>query len=308
MRGMWLLATYPGITYWGGLPYTYAAIVPCSLLATVLLWKLHEAREAWRIIWLALLLGVLFVAYDLLPFFGLAALLIIWRNRQYRFLPWVAVMLMIPQALVLGWLKWVYAVPPLNSNTVLYYTILRSYVRWPDFGQWATLLTDIPRVAVQVYLFSNFLFLPLCFFLLWVLNCWGQRIAGHPVEHTVLCAALLLFLFSNLAPPYEGRWQLRGDWIARLYQPIFAVLLLFSVRKLQAVAAQPGWVQTACLVLFLTTVILQATVAAGPVLRTPYAGELYYRFYKREPPESFAKNLAHYGRRPLGFCASSSVQ
>src|SRR5690349_16910097 len=29
---MWLLALYPGIYYWAGLPYSYAAIVPCCLL------------------------------------------------------------------------------------------------------------------------------------------------------------------------------------------------------------------------------------------------------------------------------------
>ena len=49
-----LLATYPGWMYWAGLPYSYAAIVPLSLLCMVLLWRVetligwHQALLAGR--------------------------------------------------------------------------------------------------------------------------------------------------------------------------------------------------------------------------------------------------------------------
>ena len=67
--------------YWAGLPYSYAIIVPASLLCMALLWRV-ETLTTWRQALLAGLgLGVLFTGYDLLPFFGAAALLLLlWRR------------------------------------------------------------------------------------------------------------------------------------------------------------------------------------------------------------------------------------
>src|SRR5207249_2148247 len=75
--GTWLLALYPGITYWAALPYSYAAIVPCSLFCMMFLWRLESATSPRRIFWWCALLGALFLAYDLLPFFAPAALLVL---------------------------------------------------------------------------------------------------------------------------------------------------------------------------------------------------------------------------------------
>jgi hypothetical protein len=305
-RAMWLLATYPGITYWGALPYSYSAIVPCSLFAIVLLWKLNTTRSGWSVMLLSLGLGVLFVGYDLFPFFGLAAGLIVWRKRDYLHLPLVAIGSLIPQTLVWAWLKVFYSMDLRNSNTETLYSVPLSYLHRPDFGKWASLLVDVPRVAIQNFLFSNFLFLPLLFLLLYALSR-RRKLEFHPAESMVLLAGLLVFLFNNLAPPYEG-WQLRGDWISRLYQPIFTALLLFSARVLQASAEWPRWLKTTCVTLFLATVILQGLFSAGPVLNNPLAGPMYYQFYKHHPtehygqPESLARNLQVHGRRPLGFC------
>jgi hypothetical protein len=52
-----LIATYPGIHYWVGLPYSYAVIVPSSLAATAILWdcrtrigsrELRSCRSHWE--------------------------------------------------------------------------------------------------------------------------------------------------------------------------------------------------------------------------------------------------------------------
>ncbi len=43
-----LLATYPGWMYWAGLPYSYAAIVPLSLLCLVLLWQIETLTTGAR--------------------------------------------------------------------------------------------------------------------------------------------------------------------------------------------------------------------------------------------------------------------
>ena len=40
---LWLLATYPGITYWSGLPYSYVTIVPGSLACLMLLYRVQVA-------------------------------------------------------------------------------------------------------------------------------------------------------------------------------------------------------------------------------------------------------------------------
>src|SRR5262245_22708567 len=40
IAGIWLLATYPGVTYWGALPYANATIVPASLGSFLLLVRL----------------------------------------------------------------------------------------------------------------------------------------------------------------------------------------------------------------------------------------------------------------------------
>jgi hypothetical protein len=307
-RAMWLLATYPGITYWGGLPYSYSAIVPCSLFALMLLWRLNNSRDARSVLFLSLGLGVLFVGYDLFPFFGLAAILIVLSHRLYLKVPLVVVGALVPQMLVWTWLKSFHGVDLRNSNTEPLYTIPLSYLHRPDFGKWAALLGDVPRVGVYNFLFSNFLFLPLLFVLLYGLNRWKKQMRLHPVEKMVLCAGLFVFLFNNMAPPYEG-WQMRGDWISRLYQPTFTALLLFSARALQFASGWSRGLKTTCMGLFLVTVLLQGLFSAGPILNNPLAGPLFFRFYKHHPtdrelgePDSLARNLEAHGRRPLGFC------
>jgi hypothetical protein len=39
MAGLWLLAAYPGITYYAGQPFLYALIVPGCLWLSLLLWQ-----------------------------------------------------------------------------------------------------------------------------------------------------------------------------------------------------------------------------------------------------------------------------
>lgn len=71
-----------------------------------------------------------------------------------------------------------------------------------------------------------------------------------------------------------------------------ALMLLFTGCRSMATIAK---VHRAAL--FLATVILQGLFSAGPFLNDPFAGEMYYRFYKHHPterligqPESLARN------------------
>ena len=302
VAGMWLLATYPGISYWAALPYAYAAIVPCSLCAIMLLWKLERATLLTTGIGLSLLLGVLFIAYDLLPFFGLAAIIIVVVKRRYRHLPWVLLALIIPSVASNLLLRVFFGVGFRNDNTDVYYSVIQSYLHKPDVHGWIALLTDLPRILVDNYLFSNFLFLPLLFLILCAFNFLaGRRLRFSLTEKAVLLAVATVFLFNNVAPPYPG-WQLRGYYITRLYQPLFIVLLLFSARMAQQAFVLRGRWRNAILALLVIAVVANATVAFGPVIHNRFTGQIYYRFYRHASPDSLEVNLNRYGRRPLGFC------
>lgn len=299
---MWLLATYPGIAYWAALPYSYAAIVPCSLLAVVLLWKFNDATETSQVgIW-SFLLGILFTAYDLLPFFGVAALMMVLSKKRYRQLPVVVLGLVAPLLIVLGLLKVLFQLNPQNTNTEVYLNVLHSYLYPPTIAQWLPVLKSFPMVSLNSFFFSNFLFLPLLFLFLWLLQLFAIRVPMHLVVKVVLLAVVLVFLFNNLAPWYAG-WQLRGSWIVRLYQPVFVVMVLFSAQVLQAAVSSRLTLKIIGLALFFLTLIGNASVSFGPMINNPYAGEIYHRFYRHCSPQSMTKNLLRYGRRPLGFCS-----
>src|SRR5207248_144351 len=133
-----LLATYPGIYYWAGLPYCYVAIVPATLGATMIVYELQSADSYPRVAVLALLLGILF-----LPAMFLIALIV---NRAT------------------GW-----------------------------------------------------------------------RVPMGPAVRWVLLTALGLFFFINLAPPYKG-WQFRGVGVSRIYQPVFAAMLVHVLAVTESIA------------------------------------------------------------------------
>ncbi|HEY0514876.1 MAG TPA: hypothetical protein VGH73_23480 [Thermoanaerobaculia bacterium] len=301
-----LLATYPGWVYWAGLPYSYAAIVPASLLCMVLLWRV-ESLAGWRQALAAGLgLGVLFTAYDLLPFFGAAALLLLLWRRLWAPAAVLAVAQVIPTLLVNEVLKRVYAVPFRNGNTEAYFHILRSYLPPYDGAGWGALLRRLPQVLAETYLYSNFLFLPILFLLGLAAARWlppGDR-PFRPAELSVLAATVLLFLFGNAGPPYPG-WQLRGVWIARLYQPAAAALFSILAGLCARRALLPRAVRGAALAALLLTVAVDAWIVFAPVLgRAELSGFVYYRFYRHATRAVYAENLARFGARPAGFCAS----
>ncbi len=304
-----LLATYPGWMYWGGLPYSYAIIVPASLLCMVLLWRV-ETLTTWREALLAGLgLGVLFTGYDLLPFFGTAALLLLLRRRLWLPCVVLAVAQLLPTLATTALLWRIFQVPFRNSNTEAYFAILKSY--WPpiDLHAWWALLRQFPEAAVTNALFSNFLFLPLLALAALLAAPFASRClpreppAVPPAEGSLLLAIVLLFLFNNLAPPYPV-WPLRGAWVARLYQPAVAALIPILAYVFARARLLPQPLRRGVWGALALTVALQAWVVFAPVLGAPrLSGELYWRFYRHAPRPYYAENLERYGARPAGFCA-----
>jgi hypothetical protein len=305
---LWLLATYPGYVYWGGSPYSYAAIVPLSLLSLVVLWRLQTVTT-WREAFLyGLVLGILFTGYDLLPFFGVAGILLLARRRLWSASAALAVAALIPQLLVLVGLHRLWGVAFRNSNNEVYATILRSYLSPIDGLQWGELLARIPAILVDNFLYGNFLFLPLLFLfgLLAATRTSGERPTLVPAEKCVLLAGLLVFLVNNAAPPYEG-WQMRGPWISRLYQPVGVVMLAFLGRFYGRLWLLPRSLRFGSRAALALVVGLNAWVIFAPLLlRSPLmTGLLYYRFFQHSSPSAYVDNLKRFGFRPIGFCAST---
>ena len=303
---LWLLATYPGWMYWAGLPYSYATIVPFSLLCLVLLWKM-ETLTSWRqALAYGLAMGVLFTGYDLLPFFGAAGVLLLLYRRLWVSTLVFGVAQLIPTIAVAAVLQKFFQVPFRNSNTEAYFAILKSYFPPIDLKGWWVFLRQFPQAVWDNYFFSNFLFLPVLFLVCLALARRlprGSRILP-PAEACLLAAAVLLFLFNNLAPPYPG-WPMRGSWVARLYQPVFAVMIsglaafYLHARLLPAALRRTAWAVLAI------TLAAQSVVVFGPVLgHAELAGELYLRFYRHARRPHYQENLAKFGVRPAGVCSN----
>jgi hypothetical protein len=327
----WILATYPGIPYWAGLPYCYTAIVPSCLVCAILLAKLEHAAEYAHVLLLALGIGTTFIAYDLLPFFVPAGVLILLLRpdlvgRRLRTLTVFCCAAILPTIISNLALKLFFGARLLNDNTSIYYNIIGAYYglaagllhlpRWPTLRQpvmppelaglgWGELLSRGPRIFIEDYLFGNFLFLPIFVLALGSVLAWHRRLTVPLPERSLAIAALAVFLFNNLAPPYPG-WQLRGMWIPRLYQPLIAFFLLFIAGHTAMVPKALGrrwWRALVAGVVCLC--VVNASVAFGPILGNTVAAIIDQRFYKHAvDATALVKNVKRYGRRPIGFCAT----
>ncbi len=306
---LWLLATYPGWMYWAGSPYSYAAIVPFSLLSLVLLWRL-ETPTSWRgALLVGLALGVLFTGYDLLPYFGAAGILLLLWRRLWVPCAVFAVAQVVPTALVAAALWSVFRVPFRNNNTEAYFAVLKSYFSPVDLQAWWALLRQFPQSLLDSYLYSNFLFLPLLF----LFGLLASRRLPREVpflrraEPWLLIAAVLLFLFNNLAPPYQG-WPLRGSWVARLYQPVVAAMIALLADFYARAALLPRFLRLAAGTALSLTLVFQTWVVFAPLLGDArMSGYLYYRFYQHAPRPVYADNIGRLGARPVSFCASVPI-
>jgi hypothetical protein len=294
-----LLSTYPGIAYWVGLPYSYAAIVPGMLLSTVLLCTIDRTDRAGTILGCCALLGLISVAYDLLPYLAPAVMLMLVLKRRWLLAGPAVVAMVLPMSAFTLILSHVFSVPLGNANSGIYRTVLTSYLDGVPGAVWWRLIQEAPWLLWHNWIYSNFLFLPLLFMLLLPVASWLGMAVGR-VEGAVLCAALCVFLLNNMAPPYPG-WQMRGTFIPRLYQPIFGVLILFCCRVVQAAEPFPR-VRWAVAALVVGAMLGNAAVTYGPALGMPVAAHVYHHFYRHGPPNALSRNLKTYGRRPRGLC------
>ncbi|MBI4798604.1 MAG: hypothetical protein HY794_07710 [Desulfarculus sp.] len=296
--GTWLLALYPGLAYWGGLPYSYAIIVPASLWGFMLLCRLDQARGPAGLLWPCLGLGALALGYDLLPFFAPAALgLTWWRTRRLVCCGLGLAALAAPTVLLLLLLE-ALGVPAESQNAAQPLAILWSYLRASDLAAWGRLLMQVPEILLNNLLAGNFYVLPLLFLILLGLNLRRGGVRLQAPETALLLGLLLVFLFNNLAPPH-GFPTFRGVHVARFYQPACAVLIYYVARVMQQGQGRPLLAGLCALAL-----AANALLVAGPVLGLKPASEVYWRFYRHAPRADYLdKFLERHGRRPMGVCA-----
>jgi FtsH-binding integral membrane protein len=121
------------------------------------------------------------------------------------------------------------------------------------------------------------------------------------IEAVITLSLLSFFLFNNMAPPYDG-WQMRGEWIARLYQPFFVVMVSY-IARLYASSPKDSTSSRLTLLGCLIAFTFNAIVVFGPVTGIGPADRVYHNFYQHSPtPYRLYDNLRKYGKRPLGFC------
>lgn len=299
----WALAFYPGAAYWVGLPYSHVLIAPISLLLMLGLNWMWRDQSRWPLVAVSLELGVANLGYDFfVNFLPASLLLLLWQRR------WVGagvslVLQLVPMALWLATLKYGFDQPMLNSNTGSFGAIAGSYLNIKDFPRWLTILAAAPEIGFDVFFGANFIFLPIAFTGILVLNGVTSRSQFHGPEIALLASGLAFYLFNNLAPDYVSTWQMRGPWISRLYQPIFPAMILFGARWWQELPAC-GRILKATILAFLTVCSAGSSlVIFGSALNNPLrlAETAFYRFYDHANHVMFEVNLRNHGRRPLGF-------
>lgn len=297
----WLAALYPGAAYWGGLPQVYGLIFPLALGLHAALHELETAPRRRLALWSALM-GVAYLGYDFFVFFVPATVVLLFRRRSWLDLAISVILQLAPLAAWLLCLRFLLDSAVVNGNTGTYGQVIAAYLHPGDLAAWWRLLQEAPAVFLDVFFGANFLFLPCLFLALVVIHTISSRPLLSRADLALLAAALALFLFNNLAPDHQVEWPMRGNWIARLYQPVFVVLLAAAARWWGA-ESSPIRRKTLAL-LFGATAAANAFVVFGPIAGDPLgiSGQAYYRFYNHSENHTlYHSNLRQYGRRPLGW-------
>lgn len=328
VTGIWLIATWPGIFYWAGLPYSYAVIVPFSILAFIILYYLSEPRKSYQTFLGCLAIGTMIQAYDSLFLFGLAVILLtVWQTvRQTRRpLPLLAAIagFVLPPIAAQMALAHVFKAPTLvNSNSIVYIGYVQGYLSilkgTVNISEWLSLISDAPMELILSYFRAALIVLPVLFLILAVINRLSGLIRFHPAEIALGLVILALFLFNNLAPSGEeamrslglfndsmqpDKYQLRTSGFARLYQPEFIIFVFFAARMIAALRGR-GWLTgTVVTVPVLAAIGLNAALSLGGIVANWHlTSVLYYNFQAHVAPDGYQRHLDTYGRRPLGFC------
>ena len=304
----WLLALYPGAAYWVGMPYAYTLIFPCSLLCMLGLMALADAPPPKRLVVICFAMGFAYLAYDLALFFLPATLFLLAWRRRWTAATAACATQMLPTMLWLAVLRFGFGIPLVNANTSSMGAAAGAYLHPGDLGLWWVQASGIAGTGWDTFFGANFLFLPALCLLIVALNPSTARIRPSLAEAALALAVVGVFLFMNLAPAYAGAWQLRGSWIARLFQPVFPAFIVFAARWWRNLPPLGAGRRALVWAAVIGAAAGNALVVFGPILADPghISREAFYRFYTHNDKllaTPYDDILRTWGRRPLGFPA-----
>lgn len=298
--GLSLLSAYPATMYWSGMPYPHILITACTLVLTMLLYKVYETDNLKTIALCSLGAGVSFLAYDtyifFLPAFGLLLLL----QKKWKAIPVAIVGLVVPLGLWLWFLSGK-TLPNASGNTDIYSNIINAYLNASPEVLWDN-FTQLPYILYRNFFDAMYFYIALLFAIVVIAGLVSKSIKVELPFWVLALAMFAVLAFNNMAPPYDG-WQMRGTWIARIYQPAIVLCLLpiFSVAKNWNAEGKKLYVQllvVATIVVFAFNTRINISPALGDYSQTSY----HYNFYFHSMPGTMEENLEKHGRRPLWVC------
>lgn len=297
---MLIAGTYTGIMYWIGSPFAQNTIFPICVVVYILMIKLSQPMTLKQaaLIWAGI--GLLFTGYDLFIMFMPAVFLFYLFQKNWKWALLSALLIFLPQVLVEMILQSV-GVHMHNENKDLYALIIRSYFTGFSFPDLWMHIKQLPGILFYNLMDAGFYLLPALFFISYLIGRlrFGFRLSY--IERCILMGIACLWLFLNLAPTYESHWQLRGIDIARIYQPVFIVMLMYPVRLIahrQETKSSTWKLAMPALTLYALCVF---ALNMGGWYGSEYTQTMYYRFYRHSDPDAYLKNIELYGRRPLGL-------
>ncbi|MBS1651103.1 MAG: hypothetical protein JSU07_03755 [Bacteroidetes bacterium] len=295
-----LLSSYPGIMYWIGSPFAQTMIVPCCCWLYIIMLKMNETNDLKKHLFYLSIVAILFTAYDLFAIFYPAILLLYFQKKQFLKLVLSLPIMIIPQFLVIYSLKNNGIVEFRSDNSNLYSIIIQSYLSPGDLSAWWDLLKDIPRILLFNFLDSNFWILSILFIIIF---SWGvyKKIYLNSVEKSILIILLAIFLFNNAAPVYIADFLMRGEWISRIYQPIFIVLMMYIIRFSKTILNESLLQKRIFITMIIACFALNVTISVGGCMKSKLTEWTWYRFYQHSPPDAMRSNLDRFGVRPIGF-------
>jgi hypothetical protein len=116
-------------------------------------------------------------------------------------------------------------------------------------------------------------------------------------------SVLVVFLFINLTFKQPKGWNLSGDWIARLYQPVFVVYVAYLARTASALTNYflPK-IKYIYFYLASLAIAFNIYIMFGIWIESSFTSKVYYFFYKHSTQTAQIEMIRKYGKKPIGFC------
>jgi len=298
--GMLLASCYTGIMYWIGSPFAQNTIFPICVFTYMLMEVLNEELTRKQAAKYWLLIGLLFTGYDLFIVFLPAIFLFHLMEKKWVHALLSPIVILLPQ-LVVSLIIVFRGNEIRNQNTDLYPQILNSWVHNFSFADLWTHIQALPVIFKYNFMEAGFYVLPVVFLLFFLTGHLYFKFPMNRTERAIAMGIFSLWLFLNLTPTYQNHWQLRGIDIARIYQPVFILFIMYPVRFMAFLAQK----HQAALRYYFTLLGLGFVscflLNIGGLYDSQLTQTMYYSFYRHSDADAYLKNIALFGKRPLGF-------